>query len=206
MVLSSRDESSEPRVRWTADTVDNEMMGKKKSKCCCIYKKPRKWDEDSDSSDSGKCQFTLQKIDICGLIINASSLGLRDRSLSWTCREEEATRWECGSTRAEPHDLINGRCYDGPRWQSWLLACERLYPMLVFFPVGSSCLSYHAVILTEHHIVCDYGTLVQLYQQVSQGCYAFSMLFPLVNFEGLHDLYTAVRVEDGFSYETAEKF
>ncbi|ETA55725.1 hypothetical protein VCUG_02843 [Vavraia culicis subsp. floridensis] len=26
------------RVTFTPDTVDNEHMGKKKSKCCCIYK------------------------------------------------------------------------------------------------------------------------------------------------------------------------
>lgn len=39
------------RVQWTTDTVDNEHMGKKKSKCCCIYKKKRNWNE-SDSSES----------------------------------------------------------------------------------------------------------------------------------------------------------
>ncbi|KZT23269.1 hypothetical protein NEOLEDRAFT_1136574 [Neolentinus lepideus HHB14362 ss-1] len=49
------------RVRWTDDVVDNEHMGKKKSKICCIYHKPRKFDEssseesssDSDSDSSG---------------------------------------------------------------------------------------------------------------------------------------------------------
>ncbi|CAJ0960486.1 unnamed protein product, partial [Mesorhabditis belari] len=39
-------------VRWATDTVDNEGMGKKKSKCCCIYKKPKKWDESDTESDS----------------------------------------------------------------------------------------------------------------------------------------------------------
>ena len=29
-----------PRVRWTEETVDNELMNKKKSKCCCIFTKP----------------------------------------------------------------------------------------------------------------------------------------------------------------------
>lgn len=42
---------SRKKVVWTEDTVDNEHMNKKKSKCCCIYEKPRKFDE-SDSSDS----------------------------------------------------------------------------------------------------------------------------------------------------------
>lgn len=65
IVLRAREESSEPRVRWAEDTIDNEFMGKKKSKCCCIYKKPRKWDEDSDSEDSdcetGHCRGHVEK-------------------------------------------------------------------------------------------------------------------------------------------------
>lgn len=52
------------RVMWTTDTVDNEGMGKKKSKSkksiewkltrlvCCIYHKPRAYDESSSESDS----------------------------------------------------------------------------------------------------------------------------------------------------------
>ncbi|KAI0707059.1 phosphatase inhibitor-domain-containing protein [Earliella scabrosa] len=43
-----------PRVVWREDVVDNEGAGKKKSKICCIYHKPRSFDESSssDSSDS----------------------------------------------------------------------------------------------------------------------------------------------------------
>jgi len=41
------------RVQWTEDTVDNEHMNKKKSKCCCIYKKPVVFGEsESEDSDS----------------------------------------------------------------------------------------------------------------------------------------------------------
>ncbi|CAB3231529.1 unnamed protein product [Arctia plantaginis] len=39
------------KVVWTEDTVDNEHMNKKKSKCCCVYEKPHKFGE-SDSEDS----------------------------------------------------------------------------------------------------------------------------------------------------------
>ncbi|KAJ2137979.1 Type 1 phosphatases regulator ypi1 [Coemansia sp. RSA 353] len=40
-----------PHVQWADDTVDNENMGRKKSKVCCIYHRPRRFDEsDSDSS------------------------------------------------------------------------------------------------------------------------------------------------------------
>jgi len=43
------------KIQWTEDTVDNEGLGKKKSKCCCQYKKPRaNLDESSgDESDDG---------------------------------------------------------------------------------------------------------------------------------------------------------
>ncbi|KAI9711421.1 MAG: hypothetical protein M1812_007166 [Candelaria pacifica] len=40
-------------IRWAEDVVDNEGMGRKKSKVCCIYHKPRAVGESSDeSSDS----------------------------------------------------------------------------------------------------------------------------------------------------------
>ncbi|KAI9307211.1 phosphatase inhibitor-domain-containing protein [Cunninghamella echinulata] len=41
-----------PVVRWDDDVVDNEHMGKKKSKICCIYHKPREVGESSDSESS----------------------------------------------------------------------------------------------------------------------------------------------------------
>ncbi|KAA3672162.1 protein phosphatase 1 regulatory subunit 11 [Paragonimus westermani] len=51
-----RDSTQQPDtshgIRWQEGTVDNEFLGRKKSKCCCIYKKPRRWDESSSSSSS----------------------------------------------------------------------------------------------------------------------------------------------------------
>ncbi|KAG9047297.1 hypothetical protein FS837_002605 [Tulasnella sp. UAMH 9824] len=44
---------SRPQVQWTDDVVDNEGAGKKKSKICCIYHKPRAFDESSSESSSG---------------------------------------------------------------------------------------------------------------------------------------------------------
>ncbi|KAF8604721.1 hypothetical protein BDV93DRAFT_555564 [Ceratobasidium sp. AG-I] len=41
---------SRPRVMWDADVIDNEGCGKKKSKICCIYHKPKAFDESSDES------------------------------------------------------------------------------------------------------------------------------------------------------------
>ncbi|KAJ7471381.1 phosphatase inhibitor-domain-containing protein [Mycena galericulata] len=42
------------RVAWDEDVVDNEGCGRKSSKICCIYHKPKNFDEssDEDSSDS----------------------------------------------------------------------------------------------------------------------------------------------------------
>ncbi|KAL1797456.1 hypothetical protein ACET3X_004062 [Alternaria dauci] len=54
-VLRLRAGPSERRhIQWAEDVVDNEGMGKKSSKVCCIYHKPRAADEssDDDSSDS----------------------------------------------------------------------------------------------------------------------------------------------------------
>jgi len=43
---------SHKQVSWDAQTVDNEHLNKKKSKCCCIYKKPKKFGEpDTDESN-----------------------------------------------------------------------------------------------------------------------------------------------------------
>lgn len=42
---------SERRVNWTSDTVDNEGMNKKKSKCCCIYSPQKQFNESSDEEE-----------------------------------------------------------------------------------------------------------------------------------------------------------
>ncbi|KAL2221425.1 phosphatase inhibitor-domain-containing protein [Thermoascus aurantiacus ATCC 26904] len=40
------------RIRWSEDVVDNEGMGKKSSKVCCIYHKSRPVGESSSESES----------------------------------------------------------------------------------------------------------------------------------------------------------
>ncbi|KAK6351697.1 Type 1 phosphatases regulator ypi1 [Orbilia javanica] len=44
------------RVTWTEEVVDNEGLGRKKTKICCIYNKPREFgessSEESDTSSS----------------------------------------------------------------------------------------------------------------------------------------------------------
>ncbi|CZT02852.1 related to Type 1 phosphatases regulator ypi-1 [Rhynchosporium agropyri] len=53
--LNSERGSSRRRIQWAEDVVDNEGLGRKKSKVCCIYHAPKGIDQSSDesSSDSG---------------------------------------------------------------------------------------------------------------------------------------------------------
>ncbi|KAI9892264.1 MAG: hypothetical protein M1814_001723 [Vezdaea aestivalis] len=52
--LRLRGAAQEPdrRIRWAEDVVDNEGMGRKKSKVCCIYHKPREVGESSSEESS----------------------------------------------------------------------------------------------------------------------------------------------------------
>ncbi|KAL4540171.1 hypothetical protein Ndes2437B_g01497 [Nannochloris sp. 'desiccata'] len=43
-------------VAWAEDVVDNELMGKKKSKKCCIFHKQRQFGEWSDSDSDMECE------------------------------------------------------------------------------------------------------------------------------------------------------
>ncbi|CAG2113215.1 unnamed protein product [Medioppia subpectinata] len=45
------------KVSFSDSVVDNEGLGRKKSKCCCVYHKPRLFDDGSstDSDDSDDC-------------------------------------------------------------------------------------------------------------------------------------------------------
>ncbi|CAF0760892.1 unnamed protein product [Didymodactylos carnosus] len=52
LLLSLERPRTGARVRWTEETVDNEFMNKKKSKCCCIYIKSSEID-DLDENDDG---------------------------------------------------------------------------------------------------------------------------------------------------------
>lgn len=40
------------RVAWTDNTIDNEKLGRKSSKICCIYHKPKNYDESSSGESS----------------------------------------------------------------------------------------------------------------------------------------------------------
>lgn len=54
--LCLRKPKSSKKVQWTQGTVDNEHMNKKKSKCCCIYEKPKDFGESSSEDSDDECE------------------------------------------------------------------------------------------------------------------------------------------------------
>lgn len=53
--LKLRKPKNDRKVQWTTETVDNEHMNKKKSKCCCQYQKPRMFGESSSEDEDDDC-------------------------------------------------------------------------------------------------------------------------------------------------------
>ncbi|XP_033169770.1 E3 ubiquitin-protein ligase PPP1R11 [Drosophila mauritiana] len=49
--LTQQRQLTERRVRFHAGVIDNEHMNRRKSKCCCIYRKPHAFGESSSSTD-----------------------------------------------------------------------------------------------------------------------------------------------------------
>ncbi|KAH7399931.1 phosphatase inhibitor-domain-containing protein [Cadophora sp. MPI-SDFR-AT-0126] len=49
---SERGSSTRRGIQWASDVIDNEGLGRKKSKVCCIYHAPKGIDESSDESSS----------------------------------------------------------------------------------------------------------------------------------------------------------
>lgn len=51
LTIKLRKRKPEKKVEWTSDTVDNEHMGRRSPKCCCVYEKPRAFGESSTESE-----------------------------------------------------------------------------------------------------------------------------------------------------------
>lgn len=62
--LKLRKPKHDKKVKWTTETVDNEHMNKKKSKCCCQYQKPKMFGE-SSSEDEDDCKSCSGHKDKC---------------------------------------------------------------------------------------------------------------------------------------------
>lgn len=57
ITIRLRKRKTNKKVEWSSDTVDNEHLGRRSSKCCCIYEKPRAFGESSSESEeeNGGC-------------------------------------------------------------------------------------------------------------------------------------------------------
>eukprot|EP00916_Digyalum_oweni_P001116 GHVL01002204.1.p1 GENE.GHVL01002204.1~~GHVL01002204.1.p1 ORF type:complete len:102 (+),score=16.75 GHVL01002204.1:32-307(+) len=51
-IEDEKNKKNEKKVEWQEDTVDNECMGKRKSKKCCVYHRRHKFGESSTDSES----------------------------------------------------------------------------------------------------------------------------------------------------------
>ncbi|XP_065056312.1 E3 ubiquitin-protein ligase PPP1R11-like [Rhopilema esculentum] len=51
LVLHLQKPKNDKKVQWKQGTVDNENAGKKSSKCCCIYERPKVFGESSSESE-----------------------------------------------------------------------------------------------------------------------------------------------------------
>ncbi|KAJ6668183.1 hypothetical protein lerEdw1_015560 [Lerista edwardsae] len=51
LTIKLRKRKPAKKVEWSSDTVDNEHLGRRSSKCCCIYEKPRAFGESSTESE-----------------------------------------------------------------------------------------------------------------------------------------------------------
>lgn len=54
---------NDKKVGWSEDTVDNEGMDKKKSKCCCVYRKPMQFGESSSETDD-ECENCFGHVEV----------------------------------------------------------------------------------------------------------------------------------------------
>ena len=53
--LNLQKRKNSKKVVFTDDTIDNENLNRKKSKCCCIYEKPKITFDQSDSEPEDEC-------------------------------------------------------------------------------------------------------------------------------------------------------
>lgn len=56
VVLKLKKPAKKRHVAWTAGTVDNEDLNRRKSKCCCVYVKPHEFGESSSDSEADECE------------------------------------------------------------------------------------------------------------------------------------------------------
>lgn len=64
VVLKLKKPITKKVVKWTENTIDNEHMNKRKSNCCCIYKKPKVNFDDSSSDSDDECENCFGHVEV----------------------------------------------------------------------------------------------------------------------------------------------
>ncbi|KAI1287630.1 E3 ubiquitin-protein ligase PPP1R11 [Halotydeus destructor] len=63
VTLKLRKPKPDKKVQWTEATVDNEHLNRKKSKCCCVYVKPKLMGESSTESED-ECEHCTGHVEV----------------------------------------------------------------------------------------------------------------------------------------------
>lgn len=92
------------RVQWSENVIDNEGLGRKKSKVCCIYKKPRAFDESSDESDDNSDSDCCQHSSTSQSLSNNSTTIQPNHSHSHSHSPESKSR---STVRSSPPTTVN---------------------------------------------------------------------------------------------------
>ncbi|KAJ5951449.1 uncharacterized protein N7479_009862 [Penicillium vulpinum] len=106
---TSEETSSSRRIRWSDDVVDNEGMGRKSSKVCCIYHKARPVGESSseESSSSSSDSDTDSEDDRRTARVNRArhphSHGEHDEHTSHPCSSDHGSKPKTRRRKPSPN-------------------------------------------------------------------------------------------------------
>lgn len=95
------------QIQWADDVVDNEHLGRKKSKICCIYHRPRMPGDDS-SSDSSSDSDTDS---------DDSQRG-RGRKHDPSCKHHDHSHGPSGSNKRNPREVSPNAYERQPRYKN----------------------------------------------------------------------------------------
>ncbi|OAA52427.1 Protein phosphatase inhibitor [Beauveria brongniartii RCEF 3172] len=100
--LRGRHNANGRSVQWAEDVVDNEGLGRKSSKVCCIYHKPKAVDESSDESSSDSSSSSDSESDY-------EERMRRGRGRNGSGRDEDGHREGCDHAHDHGHGKPNDK-------------------------------------------------------------------------------------------------
>lgn len=87
------------KVQFTNETVDNEDLNRKKSKCCCVYVKPKVFGESSSESDD-ECEHCQGHVEVKRV----------NRDKKTQIEEDTPAPYSADGTPAIENDCPSGSC------------------------------------------------------------------------------------------------